>query len=824
MLAPAVLALGLLQSVSVQAGRSKKADSIRVQVRREILADSMDRRGRRGPPVRIPVTPELERTAFRDPAARTLLLRAREARLQQDSALLSYDATAYQRLSVGFGFRAIGRDRLLFRTENASRVRWSRSGGVWVDVKGQRMASPMIKEIAEDDDPDLHGGGMSPIPYFPGRDALWIGANNGIAKAEVDERELIHPIAEGAEAYYTYATGDSIALELPDGKKFRLRELRVEPRRPEWKLSVGSFWFDVATGQLVRAAYRFSAEMDIWQVAREETRREGQKDPDDDVPVWVKPMITPMKANLEAVTIEYGLYANRFWLPRSQAAEGSARVSFMRVPFKMEERFKYASVNGADSVPPVPQLERKSARELRDSLFGDTTRLRDLPSDVRRERMKKIAEVDSMRRAQAKARREEDCRTSGTYVRTENRYDGTVRVAVRVPCDSTVLAKSPELPGSIYDPGEELFGQAEMDELRKSLESFGLQSAWAPQAPNLEYGLAFTRYNRVEGLSSGGALTSVLGKGYTARLEGRIGLADLQPNAELSLARSNGTRQVQLAGYRRLAAANDWGAPLSFGSSLSAFLFGRDEGFYYRAWGAQLTGTNVRGGGLSWRLFAERETNAGVETRWSLANAVNDARFIDNIIARPVTLGGASLRHTGSWGLDPQGWRLLSDLRLEAAATRNSPTRLAPTSESAGYGRGALDLTVSHGLGSRFTGALTAGAGTIAGTAPAQRLFYIGGTQTVRGQWANPFEPGHVGDTYWLARAELGTSFPAARPVIFGDLGWAGPREAFSHPGRPLSGVGVGTSFLDGLFRLDVAKGIYPNRSVRVDLYLEARF
>jgi hypothetical protein len=472
----------------------------------------------------------------------------------------------------------------------------------------------------------------------------------------------------------------------------------------------------------------------------------------------------------------------------------------------------------------VPQLERKSARELRDSLFGDTTRLRDLAPEVRRERLKKIAEVDSMRAAQARAKREEDCRTSGTYVRTESRYDGALKIALRIPCDSTVLAKSPELPGSIYDPGEELFGTSDMEELRKSLGSFGLQSAWAPQSPNLEYGLAFTRYNRVEGLSTGGALTSVLGKGYTARLDARIGLADLQPNAELSLARSNGTRQLQLTGYRRLAAANDWGAPLSFGSSLSAFLFGRDEGFYYRAWGAELTGTNVRGGGLSWRLFAERETNADVETRWSLAKTVSDALFIDNIVAAPVTLAGASLRHTASWGLDPQGWRLLSDLRLEAAGTRNSPTRLASTTENSGYGRGALDLTVSHGLGSHFTGALTAGAGTIGGTAPVQRLFYIGGTQTVRGQWANPFEPGHVGDTYWLSRAELGTSYTAARPVIFGDLGWAGPREAFSHPGRPLAGVGVGTSFLDGLFRFDVAKGIQPNKSVRVDLYLEARF
>src|SRR5438105_10044159 len=73
---------------------------------------------------RLPVTTRVLATAFRDPAARLLLARAREARMSQDSALLSYDATSYQRISAGMGFSRIGRDRLIFRTENVSRVRW----------------------------------------------------------------------------------------------------------------------------------------------------------------------------------------------------------------------------------------------------------------------------------------------------------------------------------------------------------------------------------------------------------------------------------------------------------------------------------------------------------------------------------------------------------------------------------------------------------------------------------------------------------------------------------------------------------------------------
>ena len=123
--------------------------------------------------------------------------------MRQDSALLAYDATAYQRISAGLGFRAFGRDRLLFRTENVSRVRWSRENGAWVDLKGARTVIPMVKHV--DPDEDMEPEEMSPIPYYPGREALWIG--NGVAKAEVDPEDMIHPLAVGSEAYYRFAIG-----------------------------------------------------------------------------------------------------------------------------------------------------------------------------------------------------------------------------------------------------------------------------------------------------------------------------------------------------------------------------------------------------------------------------------------------------------------------------------------------------------------------------------------------------------------------------------------------------------------------------------------
>jgi hypothetical protein len=75
-----------------------------------------------------------------------------------------------------------------------------------------------------------------------------------------------------------------------------------------------------------------------------------------------------------------------------------------------------------------------------------------------------------------------------------------------------------------------------------------------------------------------------------------------------------------------------------------------------------------------------------------------------------------------------------------------------------------------------------------------------------------------------MSSVELGTSNAGVREIVFGDLGWAGVRTKFAHPGRPLSGAGVGASFLDGLLRFDVARGIYPEKKVRANLYVEARF
>jgi hypothetical protein len=755
---------------------------------------------RRGPPRRVAVTERHLATAFDDAGARELLLTARAARLRQDSALTSYDAKAYQRVSAGMALTAAGRERLIYRSESASRVRWSRSVGAWVEMTGARAVIPIAPEDQEEEQRDAENDAV--IPYFPGQEELWTGSG-GFARAEVDERQLVHPLATGAEAYYTYASGDSARMRLPDGSVVRIRELRIRPRELRWNVVVGSLWFDADRGQLVRAAYRFARPLDVWADMKD-IDEEASKEMKDDVPVWVKPMISPMRGQIEAVAIEYGLYGGgRFWLPRLRYTEGRAQAGFMRIPFRVEQSFRYAAVNGRDSLPsivvsgrisPPDSLSQKERERWRDSVRAARRAVRDslepgtpVPTDVSR------AVCDSA--------------PGGSYVQTNERFDGQLRIAVRIPCDRRALTASADLPPSIYDAGEELFGTKEREELVQQALGMGVQPHWSPRPPTVSWGLPFTRYNRVEGLSTGAMVEQEFGAGYSARVVGRLGIADLEPNVEVSGARSDLRRTLRLGVYNRLAVVDDWGTPLGFGAGVSAFLFGRDEGFYYRQSGVEATWTRagLNGGTrLVWRLFGEQQRRAARETGFSIGGDLPDS----NVTAVRGLFAGSSLRATRDFGLDPRGWRLFSDLRLEGGG-----------GDTISYGRAALDLTLSRGLG-RMAGALTLAGGSSLGELPAQRRWHLGGTYTVRGQSIGTAS----GDAFWLARGELATSISVARPVLFADLGWAGDRRRMDLVGRPLSGVGAGASFMDGLVRFDVARGIWPRKQWRVDAYLEGRF
>jgi hypothetical protein len=249
---------------------------------------------------------------------------------------------------------------------------------------------------------------------------------------------------------------------------------------------------------------------------------------------------------------------------------------------------------------------------------------------------------------------------------------------------------------------------------------------------------------------------------------------------------------------------------------VSAFLFGRDEGFYYRSTGVELTRSRdprSDGARVDWRLFFENEREAKQKTDFSLGPS-----FVPNITATNQQYVGSGLHVNHTAGLDPRGLRLLSDVRLEAATALSKSDTIWNR-----YARGAVDFTLSHGLPQQLIGAVTLSGGTSVGTVPTQRLWYLGGAQSVRGQRPDTAQSGNA---YWLTRSELAYDAGGYRPSLFADIGWTGDRTLLykNEIGRPMSGVGIGSSIMDGLFRFDVARGLYPQKRWRVDMYVEARF
>jgi hypothetical protein len=760
-----------------------------------------------------------------DPAvvgtAAALLARARAARLAQDTALRGYDALARERITAAFALREGAPSTTVFRQETAARVRWSRGAGLALDLLGRRRYAigrgAGIQNVAGDD--------LAPVPYYPGRDALWVGGGRFV-RADVDTSSLVHPLAAGAERFYRYALGGEVTVRLPDGTAVPLRELRVTAVRPDWKLSTGSFWFDARDGQLVRAVYRVSGRMDLWATAR--ASGGGP-------PAWARPFAAPMTGQLDVVTVEHGLYAGRFWLPRAQFARGTIRTGSSRIGVRVEQTFRYDAVDAAVPLGEVT-TGALAAGAARDSLVrADSTAaaVRDSlvrlagaanAPDARRARAAYRAWADSTwrrYRATRAARDRDECAASGATTATASatRYGrrlGDVRV--HVPCDTAALAASPVFGGSgVLDENPSVWAGPERGTLVAGLDA-AVPSAWAPQPLRLAYGHEFVRANRVEGVSYGAALRRELGAGWRWEAGARLGASDLEPNAELAAERTRGGRSLRGGAYRRLVVSDDWGPGFAIGATVQNLVQGLDEQFYHRAGGVELAGGRagdpIAGGGLAWRLFGERQWGARGDSRLALpalfgVDRVYARNVVDTVAARGVTVGGAAVRWRAALvGDAATPWRVAADVRAEAAA-----------GAAAAWARTAADATVERALPGGLRAAVTAAAGTSAGALPPQRWWNVGGWQTVRGAVAGT----RRGSAFWNTRSELRWQRAGLlQPAAFFDAGWAGDRAR--RGGGPLRGAGGGVAVLDGLARFDVARGLDRGARWRSNFYVVARF
>ncbi|MBV9775299.1 MAG: hypothetical protein JO040_15195, partial [Gemmatimonadetes bacterium] len=466
-------------------------------------------------PVRpAPTAASTPADAYLDPGARTLVQQARERRARVERRIDGYRVLAKQR---GYaGLHTLGRNRTLYTQEMAARVDWRRDGTGRIEVLGGREASPAIRTGAE-----LPGGienQVTDLAFDPDRLQLSLLMGMGgdsdekpkkpepapdtarSGEHEVNVSMTVRdPLAAGSEAHYRFRTGESTAIRLPDGRTIRITELEVIPRRSEPNLLRGSLWVDDESHGVVRSAFRLARPFDL-------TRDVG-----DDVPGALR-LLGSMRASMDYLTVEYALWEGRWWLPRVVAVEGSIQAGVLgKFPLRFERSYSGYEVTAAPdtAVRALPAVAARGEKPDSSRCVRGAGRVCSCPQG--------------------------ECRSW----------------EVVVPPDTAALVRSAELPASLADGGEKMITGEEVHDLERVLDRIGggLDGVGAPQVHWQLADLSLLRYNRVEGLSLGARAGVELGP-WAADATARFGLGDLEPGAELGVARQLATTRYRLAGYR----------------------------------------------------------------------------------------------------------------------------------------------------------------------------------------------------------------------------------------------------------------------------------
>jgi hypothetical protein len=726
-------------------------------------------------------------SAFADAQTRELFRAAQEAWESVDDAVVRYTAVVKQRMAAAL--RTPLRDRTIFQAESAARIFWDRDHDQLTQVLASSTEVPGPADVSvgdEDLDFAISDG------FDPGGDRLVFGFASIDDADDIDEDDfyIVHPLGSLAEEVYRFEVGDTLTLTLPDGRELRAVELAVIPRRAGPNFVTGTLWIEPATGALVRAVYRLSQQLDIMRdipdVAEEEADGEFGM-----VPGFLKPWTFDMTL----VTVDYTLWDFEVWLPRAMRVEGQVRVGILKVPAEVDISYRIESV--------VTETDLEEG--LAESPFGD---IEERVFESREEAMAFVAE----------------------QLGADEGVEFEVIGDNLVPVDRTWLRTNPNLPPPIWEDAPGFLSQDDLDEFedllgdlpRPPVQAVPFRLGWGLGRPDA------LRYNRIEALSAGVAgdarFGSFLGP-IDVEATALFGVADLMPKGTVTLTRNTFTRSVALSGYHDLQAVDPRGRHLDLGSSLMAFFFGRDDGEYFLASGADLRIRPPREARQSWevRLYGEQQRAVTTGTDVAVTHLFDSAwRFRPNVVSDEVNEFGAELRASPWWGRDPEGPQ--AGLELYGHAATWTPLN---GGERSAYGRARATLRTRIPVTERWRFGFEVEAGTAfdvdapgeeVSAVPAQRNWFLGGAQTLRGYDASTL----VGEDQARIRFELARGLRGGSFTFFGDAGWAGMHEDFLEE-DVLYAVGIGASLLDGLVRIDLSRGLRgPLKRTRLDLYLDA--
>ncbi|TVP44355.1 MAG: hypothetical protein EA350_11745 [Gemmatimonadales bacterium] len=543
---------------------------------------------------------------FGDAAARDLMARARAARLRGIEGLESYQGRVWERIYIGLDGPAFRRERGLLQEERSGLVRWSAEGERRVLWEGARRDIPVAgvssgrdEEMAQSLARELGGSRLPPpLTFDPGSDRILFGGSEW----------ALNPLADTAGLHYRYSSGDTLRITLtePD-RQVVLAEIRVEPRRSEFRLLAASLWFDASTGALVRAVYRPARPFDL--------ALDGDSGEGSDVPR----LFRPVRAEIRVVSVDHGFFDFQWWIPRRFLFEGEASVGRLaRFPLSVEWTLSDVDVNA-----PVP-LE----------LVGD-----DLPDGwVRTEVMV------------ARPSRED----SVPVIRIVP-PGGTLATGPGIS-DATARERSTFTPGELRDLEGRLASLLPSPALGRVELFWGLEES-------------LVRYNRIEGFAAGIGARTLLPGSREVRLRVRSATEAPLPTADLRVRGGTQGRRWEAEVYRRLVSSSEWHDATSLPSSLSNAFNGEGPTPWFRALGASAA-VERGGAGQRWRLeaFGEAHSSAEFGTGAHLRRLIDEDRHLPaNIVAEEGTWGG--LRGDLRWqsGVDPLRPRAFSRLLAEAA-------------------------------------------------------------------------------------------------------------------------------------------------------------
>jgi hypothetical protein len=704
---------------------------------------------------------------FQDAATRGLVERAIRARERSAAGLQSYEATLREHMYVGFTARGFRRERGLFEHERVARIRWSADDTRAIQWIAARTAVPIVGI----DSRDPERGGRARVQGGDVEVAVDAGGDGDFpdeAADFLDETEFPGFDFDPAADRLTF--GDDWAYHpLSDGSLVHYRyslgdTLRVE--LPSNERSVVLYEVRVeprrADFELVAGSLWIdSASAALVRATYRPARPWSLRVDDPRGARDVPGFVGPVEAEIRYITIESSLQELQYWLPRRFAFEGEGRTGGL-FGLRVPVTMEWSVGGYVVNEPPF-----------------DIPVDGDLPEGWQRE------------------------------VTVETGDDGNETSYTIIVPTSAELLRSPELSEDFGRRSPGTFTADELDDLAGKLD--GLIPTYQRFRPRLAWGLedGQLRYNRVEGLSVGTSAAIPLAPELFLDLSARIGSGDREPNLAGGLRWGPDWSQWSMEGYYGLESMNDADDPFDLTSSFMNVALGTDRGEYYRVTGVSL-GRSARGTNVTTDVSGFIERHGAVERTTDFSIRRMFAEEDTAILALPadaLNVQGGRLRLDWFAGTDPGGFVFTGGAGAEIGVG------------GAEYRRAQARLSVSRPLFLGLATALEAAAGTSWGTLPLQRSYFLGGASTLRGFDANE----RFGPTFWRARGELATAFAGARVAAFSDLGWVGEREDFRLD-HPLIGVGLGASLLDGIARIDVARGIRGSKRWKAYLYLDGLF